>query len=268
MQVSSLMIYPVKSLGCQPLQSAVVEARGLRGDRRLMLVDTHGRFVTQREIPALALIAAQWQEQQLHLSCRGQSLVVGSYAAQADGPALQARNVRVWNDDVVAVDMGDAAATMVSQWAGRELRLVYMGDDSLRRIDPQYARAGDIVSFADGFPVLLVGAASVDHFNSHLSVAVSAHNFRPNIVVTGAAPYAEDDWRRIRVGSVEFDVVKPCSRCVVPSIDPATAQKQGEVTRALAAHRRGSDGKTYFGQNLIARGAGVINVGDVVEVLR
>jgi len=268
MQVSSLMIYPVKSLGCQSLQSAVVEARGLRGDRRLMLIDSQSRFVTQREIPMLTLIAAQWHEHKLHLTYQGERLVVPSHDVRQTSLPLLQRKVRVWHDDVAAVDMGDAAATKLSQWIGRDVRLVYMGDDSLRPVEGQFAQAGDIVSFADGFPVLLIGAASVDQFNGQVSSVVSALNFRPNIVVAGAEPYAEDSWKRIRIGAIEFDVVKPCSRCVVPSIDPASAQKHGDIVRGLATHRRGTDGKIYFGQNLIARGVGAINVGDVVEVLR
>lgn len=266
MQVGSLLIYPVKSLGHQSLTSVVVEARGLRGDRRLMVVDANGVFITQREIAQLVLISAQWQGNALCLRHGNESCVVPPYDAQCQ-QQYSPKRVRVWNDNVDAVDLGDDVAAALSRWVGKDVRLVYMGDDCLRQVDLAYGNTGDIVSFADGYPVLLIGAASIAQFNSTLSAPVTAMNFRPNIVVENSAAFAEDGWQRVRIGEVVFDIVKPCSRCVVPSINPATAQKNAEITRALATHRRGVDGKTYFGQNLIARGAGTISVGDVVEVL-
>jgi len=264
MKVTALSIYPVKSLGQQSLQTATVEARGLRGDRRMMLVDDNGRFITQRQYPRLCLIQASWSDASLQLSYGNESLTV---APQQGEPGVRQVTVRVWNDDVSAVDLGDAAAAMLSRWTGSSVRLVYMGDDCLRAVDVQYAQAGDIVSFADGFPVLLIGQASLDQFNSQLQAPITMLHLRPNIVIDGAAAFAEDGWKQVRIGDVTFDVVKPCSRCVVPSINPATGEKRSDVTRALAAQRRGTDGKTYFGQNLIARGGGLIHVGDAVTLL-
>jgi uncharacterized protein YcbX len=265
MKVTALSIYPVKSLGQQSLQTATVEARGLRGDRRLMLVDKDRRFVTQRQFPKLCLIQAAWSDTTLQLSFGDEVLNI---APEQGDARLRQVMVRVWNDDVVAVDLGDEASATLSRWSGSKLRLVYMGDDSLRAVDPKYAQAGDIVSFADGFPILLIGQASLDQFNTHLQTPITMLHLRPNIVIEGAEAFAEDGWKQVRIGGIDFDIVKPCSRCVVPSIIPATGEKRSDVTRALATHRRGADGKTYFGQNLIARGRGTLNVGDVLTVLR
>lgn len=265
MNVTALSIYPVKSLGEQTLQSAIVEARGLRGDRRLMLVDGDGKFITQRQHARLCLISAGWVDTALRLSHGDETLTL---TPQQGDAGLGRVTVKVWNDDVSAIDLGDAAAAMLSRWAGHAVRLVYMPDDCVRRVDANYGDAGDMVSFADGFPVLLIGQASLDQFNGHLQTPITMLHLRPNIVFDGAAAFAEDGWKQIRIGEVIFDVVKPCSRCVVPSIIPATGEKRTDVSRALAAQRRGADGKTYFGQNLIARGSGSIHLGDALTVLR
>lgn len=264
MNVTALSIYPVKSLGQQSMQSVVVEARGLRGDRRLMLVDDKGQFITQRQFPKLCLITARWVDTALHLAFGAEALAINP----REGEPFAPRRVRVWNDDVDAVDLGDDIAAVMTRWAGTAARLVYMGDDSLRAVDAGYGQAGDIVSFADGYPVLMIGQASLDQFNTYLQTPISMLHLRPNLVFSGATAFAEDGWKRIRVGSVEFDVVKPCSRCVVPSIDPSTGEKRGDVLRVLAAQRRGTDGKTYFGQNLIARTPGSIHVGDEIVLIR
>jgi len=123
------------------------------------------------------------------------------------------------------------------------------------------------VSFADGFPLLLISQASLDDLNARLSSPVPMNRFRPNLVVSGCEAFAEDSWRRIRVGEIEFDVAKPCSRCVMPSIDQASGRKDSEILRVLAGYRRGEDRQTYFGQNLLYRGSGEIALGAIVEVL-
>ena len=145
--------------------------------------------------------------------------------------------------------------------------MYFLPEDSVRPVDPAYAQAGDRVGFADGFPLLLTTQASLDAFNRELPSAIGMERFRPNIVVAGSEPYAEDGWRRLRIGEIEFDVVKPCSRCVIPSIDPQTAQKQAVVVQTLSRLRRRGDA-VYFGQNLIQRGTGDIKRGDSVAVLR
>lgn len=142
-----------------------------------------------------------------------------------------------------------------------------MGEECQRRVDTEYAHRGETVSFADGFPLLLVSAASLETLNSRLTQPVALDRFRPNLVVAGCGAHAEDEWRRIRIGSVEFDLAKPCSRCAVPSLDQMTGEKHPEILRALASYRHGADRQVYFGQNLVYASGGEIAVGDAVEVL-
>ena len=133
-------------------------------------------------------------------------------------------------------------------------------------VDENYAKRPQTVSFADGFPLLLTTQASLADFNSHLTGSIEMVRFRPNLVVEGSLPWEEDGWRRIRVGETEFDVVKPCSRCAIPTINPITAQKEPEVFAMLKAYRtKGSE--VYFGQNLLPQNMGIIKIGDQVEVL-
>lgn len=261
--VSELAIYPVKSLGAVSLSRMLFDSFGPAGDRRYVVADRDGRFVTQREFPRMTLV---------QVTLRDRSLEFVAPAMPAFSLATphiensERREITVWRDRVRACDMGDAIAVWLSSYLGVDVRLYFMPDDSVRAVDPQYARSGDRVGFADGFPVLLIGAASLEEFNRALPEPISSLRFRPNIVVAGAAPYAEDTWRRVRIGAIEFDVVKPCSRCVIPSIDPHTAQKQAIVAQTLARLRR-RDNAVYFGQNLIARGSGEIGIGDVVTVI-
>jgi hypothetical protein len=172
--------------------------------------------------------------------------------------------VQVWDDVTDAVDAGDVAAEFVSRHLDAAARLLFMPDSTLRQVSLDYARPGDRVSFADGFPLLLIGQASLDELNRRLPDPVAMVRFRPNIVVSGATPHAEDGWRRLRVGDVDLDVVKPCARCAVPNVDPETAVAGREPTRTLAGYRRW-DGKIWFGQNVLHRSAGVLRVGDPVD---
>jgi uncharacterized protein YcbX len=141
-----------------------------------------------------------------------------------------------------------------------------MPDDARRRVQPLYARRGETVSFADGFPLLLISQASLDDLNARLDQPVPMNRFRPNLVVSGCEAFDEDRWQRIRIGTLEFDVAKPCSRCVMPSIDQATAQRDPQINRVLASYRR-RDGQVYFGQNLLYPEYGSLAVGDTLEVL-
>lgn len=261
--VSELAIYPVKSLGGIALSHLQFDEIGPAGDRRYVVADSKGRFLTQRQYPRMTLIRVALRGRALELSAPDMAPLSLSRPA-ADGG--ERREVTVWRDRVAACDMGDAAAAWLSSYLGAGVRLYYMPDDSVRAVDPQYGRAGDRVGFADGFPVLLIGAASLADLNRALPAPIESRRFRPNIVVAGASPYAEDTWRRLRIGALEFDVVKPCSRCVIPSIDPLTAARQAVVAQVLAAQRRRGDA-VYFGQNLIPRGSGEVAVGDAVTIL-
>jgi uncharacterized protein YcbX len=261
-EVSGLTIYPVKSCAGIDGRSMRLDRFGLVGDRRWLLVDENNRFMSQRELSSMALIGAAVDDDGLRLDFQQQSLRVAQPSADA-----RLRQVTVWSDTLRALDAGEEAADWLSEKLGQPCRLVYMGDDCQRYVDGVYAREGETVSFADGFPLLLISQASLDDLNARLSSPVPMNRFRPNLVVSGCEAFAEDSWRRIRVGEIEFDVAKPCSRCVMPSIDQASGRKDSEILRVLAGYRRGEDRQTYFGQNLLYRGSGEIALGAIVEVL-
>lgn len=262
--VSQLYIYPIKSLGAVALDSMRLVDGGPAWDRRWMIVDPQGRFITQREHPTLALIAVA-------LDITAETLCLSAPATESLELPLLASNewsqpVAIWNDSVPAVYGGEQAERWISAYLGRTARFVYMPDSALRTVDQDFAQAQDVVSFADAFPLLLIAEASLQDFNGHLEQPIEMLRFRPNIVVAGAGAYAEDSWRRIRIGSLDCRVVKACARCVIPSINRSSAQKEPQVARALAQHRRGRDG-VYFGQNLIHDANGPINKGDIVDLL-
>ncbi len=261
--VKSLHYYPIKSCRGIDLPEAVIETRGFRNDRRLMLVDAGGKFLTQRTQPRMALICPQLNGRHLFLSAPGMPVL--EIDCKTEGKSVE---VAVWGDVCRAVDQGEAAAKWFSDFLHIPCRLVWFPDDFIRPVDSSFAAApGDQVAFADGFPFLLISQASLDDLNDRLPAPLTMKRFRPNIVVSGGAPYQEDRWRKIRIGSVVFSVVKPCSRCVIPTIDPETAKKAKEPLKTLSGYRKSADGKILFGQNLIHHSCGSIRVGDRAEVL-
>ena len=259
--LSEINIYPVKSFAGVNLDSVQLDRFGPVGDRRWMLVDEQGVALTQRDRSHMALIKAGLLANGLGLRLDDDLIEV----AIPDGQA-EKRRVQVWGDEIDAVDSGDAAALWLSEKLDVNCRLVYMPDDSVRTVDQNYASAGETVGFADAFPLLLISQASLDDLNSRMESPVPMNRFRPNLVVSGCEPFAEDGWKRIAVGEMEFDVAKPCDRCVVPSIDQSTAETDKNINRVLASFRR-RDGKIYFGQNLLYRGTGIIHLSSAVEVL-
>lgn len=262
-RLSAIHAYPVKSCAGLDLESATVTARGLDGDRRWMLVDESGRFVTGRQLPATVRLRAQPTAGGLLLTFPGQAPLA---VAEPDASAAQV-SVVVWKDAVTARHAAQADAWL-RQCFARPLRLVHQHDAVQRPLRSDYGRPGDHVSFADGFPLLLVSSAALEALNARVGRPLPMARFRPNLVVSGTAAHAEDGWREVRVGPVLFDVVKPCTRCVFTTVDPDTGHFDdgGEPLRSLLQYRRGADGVT-FGQNLIPRSAGVLRVGDTCTVL-
>lgn len=261
MQLSGITIYPVKSCAGLQLDTVVLDRFGPAGDRRWLVVDHSGRFLSQREQARMALIEV------LPLD-GGVALQLGGSRLQVAVPSVDAgeMRVRIWEDSVRARLADPAAGEWLSQQLGRPCRLVYMPDDCRRLVDGLYAREGETVSFADGFPLLLVSQASLDDLNGRLDRPVPMNRFRPNLVVQGCTPHAEDGWRRIRIGAVELEVAKPCARCAMPSIDQATGERDPQINRVLASYRR-VNGQVLFGQNLLYRQGGQLALGDPVVVL-
>lgn len=261
-RVAALYCYPIKSCRGTPLAEATVARRGIDGDRGMMVVDADGRFLTQREHPRLALIEPRLRAGGVTVTAPGMPALT---VADADeGPRVR---VVVWRDTCRAVDQGEEAAAWFSDYLGVPCRLVRMADDFVRRVDGRYARRpDDQAGFADGYPFLLLSDASLADLNDRLPAPLEMRRFRPNIVVTGCAPYAEDDWRRIRIGPIAFDVVKPCARCVITTTDQETTERGAEPLATLATYRHRGRG-VMFGQNLVHEGAGPIRVGDAVAIV-
>lgn len=270
MRLAELYVYPVKGARGIALDRARVRADGLQHDRRFMLVDAAGCFLSQREHPSLAVIRTELREA---------SLVIATPAGEAVevplAPAGPRRLVHIWRNDVVAVEVEGPASALVSDHLGAACSLVFMPDDVVRPVNPAYALPGDRVSFADGYPVLLAASSSLDDLNARLAEAVPMNRFRPNLVVDGGVAFEEELHARVRVGGVTFRMPKRCDRCTVITVDQSTGAVGREPLRTLATYRSDAN-KVYFAQNLIpeaslgaggARVAGELALGDEVAYL-
>ena len=266
MTLERLAIFPVKSCGSVELLQSEVEERGLRHDRRWLITDESGRTLTQRELPQLATIRVTMLDEELVLSCSDARLTLP--LAMHNGERVR---VQIWRDEVEAVRLGELADDWLRDVLGTDARLVWMPDDARRLVDERFAHDGEITSFSDGFPFLVLGRSSVDDLNARIEAgggqSVGAERFRANFIVDGAPPYDEDTWARFRIGDCEFEAVKPCSRCPIPTLDQTTGERQGpEPLRTLATYRRVGD-KAFLAQNALARRLGTVRVGDEVKVL-
>ncbi len=259
--VSELHVYPVKSLAGISLQSSRIDALGLVSDRRWMVVDESGHMMTQRVHPRMALIRPTLDDDRLRLDYPGKAPI--EVPAAEGGERVP---VRVWDDTVNALTTDPDVDWWLSEVLGEPARLVRFPRDEKRPVDRNYARAGDQTAFSDGFPILLIGQGSLDDLNGRLDTPLPMRRFRPNIVVSGAAPYAEDDWQGMEIAGVHFRIVKPCSRCVVTTVDPDTGEVAGEEPLRTLATYRLRDGKVMFGQNVIPDNAGILRLGDVVHI--
>lgn len=262
MQVSGLWRYPVKSLAGESLSTLDVSDWGPHGDRRWMVVDHRGQFLSQRQLPQMCRLHARQVDGGIIL----EDLSSGDSLRVVKPTGSHNMAVVVWQDRCSAADAGDEAARWLARRLGVEARLCYMTDHFHRQVDTAYAQRGDRVSFADGFPFLLCLQQSVDALSDGYGEPLAMERFRPNLVVEGAPPFAERQWQQLRIGDVTFDVVKPCTRCAIPTIDPQTGEREKAVFSLLREHC--SEGKNIiFGQNVIQRGQGRIALGDDVEVL-
>lgn len=265
--LSELYRYPVKSTAYEPLESVRLDALGLEGDRRWMVVDSaNGRFLTQRLLPQMGRIEARWQDdfQVLRLRAPGMEDLLVEVPGRDDN----LRGVLIWRDMLQVPDAGDEAAQWLSTFLQRDVRLVQIPEERARQVDTAYAEPGEHVHFADGFPLLLIGQGSLDDLSAKVGRPLEMLRFRPNLVVAGAEPFAEDGWKRIRIGDVTFKVAKPCSRCILTTIDPHTGERDAarEPLATLLGYRN-VNGEALFGQNLLAENRGELKLGMPVEVL-
>lgn len=278
MNISEINIYPIKSLKGISVDSATVEARGLQFDRRWMLTDVNGKFLTQREFPRMATIIVEVMNDELFVM----SEAAGEMRIPFEPATADIRQVTIWQS---ACD-GLVYNGEVSEWFSDALetacQLVYMPDDTKRSVNPRFDRGGDIVSFADGYPLMVLGEASLTELNSRLETPLPMNRFRPNIVVSGSEAYAEDNWDKIRIGDIVFRGTKPCERCVITTVDQSRGEFDGkDPLKTLATYRMAKDVMpecldslgllptvVLFGQNLIAETPGAsIRVGDEVEII-
>ncbi|MDX1512876.1 MAG: MOSC domain-containing protein [Gammaproteobacteria bacterium] len=265
-RLAGLFVYPVKSTAGLAVGDAGVETRGLTGDRRWMVTDGGGDFLSGREFPKLVLIRAAPAGGGIVLSAPGMpDLQVPT--PDGVGPRV---DVTVWEDTLAALPAGADADAWVSEFLHTDGRLAFMDSACARELRGFRGLAADQVSFADNYPLLGVSRASLDDLSRRIGEPMDVRRFRPNLIFDGCEAYAEDRWRRLRIGQVEFDGAERCSRCAFTIIDPdtASAHPAQEPLRTLGRYRRGNDGAVYFGLNLIPRGGGRIRVGDEINVLR
>jgi uncharacterized protein YcbX len=271
MHLTGLFIYPVKSLRGFPVNSASVDALGLVGDRRFLIADEAGRFLTQRTLPLMTLVTTALDATHLILSADGAGSV---RVAIAPDPAAPLRTVSIWKSEgLQAEDCGDEAAAFLSAVLSTRGRLVRIGTAFRRPVLKSAAHPGDIFHFGDGAPVLVISEASLADLNdrivAHGGEAIPMSRFRPNLVVTGCAAFTEDTWPRFRLGSAVFRAAGQSSRCIVTTTDQLTAERGKEPLRTLATYRRDAIDPTdvNFGQNLINETkSGTLRVGDTVEI--
>lgn len=265
--LSEILIYPIKSLGGIALSESNVEMRGLEHDRRWMIVNENGRFMSQREIVEMALLRTALDGPDLLVFHKDKPADVLRIPLAADEEALERAHVAVWDDNCIGAVVSPMANAWFSDVLGQHLRLVVMPEATHRQTDARYAPDGQYVSFADGFPFLLIGQASLDDLNNRLESPIPMNRFRPNLVFTGGQPFEEDSWSDFSIGDVAFRGVKPCGRCIMPTINQENGNRAAEPLKTLAGYRSFGN-KICFGQNCIWMGEGkaLVRVGDKLRL--
>ncbi|MDX2304183.1 MAG: MOSC domain-containing protein [Microscillaceae bacterium] len=261
--LSEIWSYPIKSCKGISLTRGTVDLFGLHNDRRWMIIHATGGFITQRDHPKMALISAEFLENTMILKASGMKEQAFHFSEESSREEIM---VKVWDDETLAELMPQEAHDWISNYLQDDCRLVFMPKHARRQIDLSYALPGQFTSFSDGYPLLLISEASLADLNQRLDQAVSMNRFRPNLVVTGVEPYAEDQWHRITIGEVEFLVAKPCGRCIMTTIDQEAGTVSGKDPLKTLSEYRKFGKKVCFGQNLIQLRQGQIQVGDTVEI--
>ena len=268
LKLSEIYIYPIKSLGGIRLEKANITTRGLENDRRFMLVDESGRFLSQREHPQLALFQTEIEGNFLLIKNKksGNSLKIDTQYS-----ITQSFNhsiiVKIWDDITKAIEVSNEASDWFTQALGIPTRLVFMPEESHRKTEAPYSLTGEeITSFSDGYPILIIGQSSLDDLNNRLENPVSINRFRPNFVFTDGEPFEEDAWHEFTIGNIRFFGVKPCSRCIMTTIDQETGEKKGKEPLLTLNKYRKAGNKILFGQNVLISQLGKVKVGDLIEV--
>ncbi|HHP7232774.1 MAG TPA: MOSC domain-containing protein [Xenococcaceae cyanobacterium] len=277
MIVSELWIYPIKSCQGIKLQQAEVTAKGFLWDREMMVISQKGKFLTQRQFPQLAKVQVAIAHNTITLSTSDNSLESLTFTPTLTGRETE---VEIWRDRTLAIDQGDRVAEWFHQvlelTATKKCRLVRQSPQYIRPVNRKVTNSLTPVSFADGYPFLLTTTASLEELNRRISetyqstkLNIAMNRFRPNIVVKTKLPFDEDTWKAVKIGAIELAVVKPCSRCIITTID----QHQGVVNqlkeplRTLSTFRQFGEQGVMFGENMIPQNTGMISVGDELKIL-
>lgn len=259
--VSDLYYYPIKSCAGTRVESAAVTRHGLANDRMLMVVRADGKCMTQRELPQMCLIEPRVSENQISLKAPG--MPEFDFSPTQAGSSV---TTEVWGDDVRGIVQSADVNDWLSSYLKSHVQLVAFDEEFERKVDSDFAVAEtDVVGFADGFSMLLVSAGSLEHLNAKLDAPVGMNRFRPNIVVNGCDPHAEDTWKELMVGDVAMSGVKPCARCTVVGVEQTTGEPGSQPTAVLAEYRRFKKG-VMFGMNMIHHATGRISIGDQIHV--
>lgn len=261
MLLSQIFIYPIKSARGIAVPEIQVDSSGPLQDRRWMVVDEEGLFLSQRKLPRMVLIEPRFEGSDLVVTAPGMSpLVIPTWSGEGERVPVQ-----IWRDHLALPHPDQAYSDWFSSFLDRPCRLVYLPDEATRHVELPFDDPKWRVSLADGYPLLVVTQASLDLLNTKLQSPVGVEHFRPNLVISGAAPHAEDTWERIQIGSAQLAIVKPCARCSTVLVDPSTAKVGIEPLRTLAQYRRMPQG-VMFGQNALVVTPSQLRVGTAVEI--
>jgi uncharacterized protein YcbX len=259
--LSAITLYPVKSLAGISVIRWPVTKTGLQYDRKWMLVDDAGQFLSQRRLPQMALIKTALTGSHLILSASGMENL-SLPLTRVDGGIIK---TTIWHYHCDARSVSREADQWLSSFLNTDCRLVYQPDGMIRQVDPDYGLHTDSVAFSDGFPFLIISENSLVSLNREMQLSLPMARFRPNLVISACSAYAEDTWREISIGAIDFRLPKPCSRCAIPTIDPDTAQSGKEPLRTLNRIRKWKN-SVYFGQNALHNQCGILAVGDTVQI--
>lgn len=256
--LSEIFIYPIKSLGGISLQTTEVERRGLKYDRRYLLVDENGMFMTQRDFPQMAFLKLSFAENGFSVfNIKNNPAMVIPFSSTSK----ETIKVKIWKDVCNAVAVDKNLDVWFSNAISKKCSLVYMPDNEKRIVEREYIDEDHIVSFADAYPFLIIGQASLDDLNSKLTAPIPMNRFRPSFVFSQGNPYEEDNWKKFKIGSVEFEAVKPCARCVITTTDQQTAVRNDEPLKTLSTYRK-INNKVLFGMNLVCHKTGTVSINE------
>ncbi len=262
MRLSEIWIYPIKSMGGIRLAHSTVMEKGLQHDRRWMLVDEYNVFITQRIYPLMALFRLEPLAEGFKISFRNDAIELPNNHSTLPIEI----HAKIWDDEVTTFEVSDLYSRWFSEKLGLKCKLVYFPEQNRRAVDVNFQIKKENVSLSDGYPLLMIGQASLDDLNSRLEFPVPMNRFRPNLVFTGGQPYEEDSWKLLTIGNNKFVGVKPCSRCVLTTVDQNTGEKGKEPLATLAKYRQ-RENKIYFGQNLLSIDHHTIHEGDEIKLL-